>query len=74
MPGTCTHSSSWYEVAVVIYEAWMAHVLRVFDLYPRSERTAVGAGSHNGGAGRVATYPRRLKVIEDTPGKNSHRH
>ena len=60
-PGTCTHSCSWYEVAVVLYEAWMAQVLGAFQLYPRLERTAVRAGSHNGGAGWVATDPRGLK-------------
>ena len=41
-----------------------------FPLCPRSEHTAARAGSHIGGAGRLANAPRGLQTREDAPQTN----
>ena len=55
IPGTWYNTE--YEIAVVLYEAWVAHVLGAFQLYPRFEHTAACAVPRKGGAGRVADPP-----------------
>ena len=59
---------------MVLNEAWMAYIFGAPQFCPTSEHTAVRAGSHNGGAGKVATDPRGLLVRKDIPGTNTRRH
>ena len=62
---TCVYECSRYLSIVFVgglHEAWMAYVLRAFHLCPGSEHTAARAGSHNGGAGRLADAPLEFEV------------